>query len=80
MRRRRTVKNLFAFGMICFVAAVALFGRGGGLARADGPPVRSRVVIVEDVQATSAFEPQPDIVRDMVNRAVLKLTGKEDVV
>jgi hypothetical protein len=80
MRRRRIVKKPFPFGMICLAAAVALFGRGGVLARADGPPVRSRVVMVEDAQATSAFEPQPAIVADMVNRAVLKLTGKEDVV
>jgi len=45
-----------------------------------GPPTKARVVMVEDAQATSAFEPQPAIVQDMVNRALLKLTGKEDVI
>jgi hypothetical protein len=66
--------------MICLAAAVALFGRDGGFAWAAGPPVQSRVVMVEDAQATSAFEPQPAIVQDMVNRAVSKLAGKDDVV
>jgi len=66
--------------MICLAAAVALPGRGGGLAEGGGPPARSRVVEVQDAQATAAFEPQPAIVQDMVNRAMLKLTGKEDVV
>jgi len=50
------------------------------LAEGGGPPARSRVVEVQDAQATAAFEPQPAIVQDMVNRAMLKLTGKEDVV
>ena len=66
--------------MICLAAAVAHPGRGGGLGDGGGPPVRSRVVEVEEAQATSAFEPQPAIVQDMVDRALLKLTGKEDVV
>ncbi len=65
--------------MICLAAADPLTGRGG-VAGGSGPPVRSRVVMVEDAQATSAFEPQPAIVQDMVGRALLKLTGKEDVV
>ena len=52
--------------MIGLAMAVALSGLGGGFARAQGPPVRSRVVMAEDAQATSAFEPKPDIVRVMV--------------
>ena len=39
----------------------------------------SKVVVVEDAGATVAFEPQPAIVRDMVNRAMLKFTGKDDI-
>jgi hypothetical protein len=66
--------------MICLAAAVVFSGRDAGLARAGAPPAQSRVVIVEDAQATAAFEPQPAIVQDMVNRAVEKLAGKEDVV
>lgn len=66
--------------MIWLAAALVLAGRGAGLAQADGPPARSRVVIAEEAQATSAFEPQPAIVQDMVNRALLELTGKEDVI
>ena len=64
---------------MCLAAAVALSGRGGGSARAGAAPARSRVVIVEDAQATAAFEPQPAIVQEMVNRAVLSLTGKADL-
>jgi hypothetical protein len=66
--------------MICLAAAGSLSGRGGGIAWAGEAPAKSRVVMVEDAQATSAFEPEPAIVQDMVNRAVLKLTGKENVV
>jgi len=62
------------------LAAAALCGRGDCLAGAAGPPAQPRVVMAEDPHATSAFEPDNAIVQDMVNRAVLKLTGKEDVV
>jgi hypothetical protein len=79
MRRRRIVKKLLAFGMVWFAAAVSLSGRGGGFARAGEAPAPSRVVKVENAQATSAFEPQEAIVQDMVNRGVLKLTGKGNV-
>lgn len=44
-----------------------------------GPAPRTRVVIVEDSHATVAFEPQPAIVQDMVDRGIEKLTGKGDV-
>ena len=66
--------------MICFVAAVPLPGRGDGVVESGGPATKARVVMVEDAQATSSFEPQPAIVQDMVHRALLKLTGKEDVI
>jgi len=39
-------------------------------------PPNSRVVIVENPQATTSFKPQPEIVRVMVDHAVTKLTGK----
>lgn len=65
--------------MICLAAAFSLFGRGGGFAPSGRALARSRVVIVEDAQATSAFEPQAATVRDMVDRAMLKFSGKEDI-
>jgi hypothetical protein len=40
----------------------------------NGP--HARVVIVHDPAATDAFQPQPDRVREMVNRAITNLTGK----
>ncbi len=79
MPRRQTVKNLLIFVAICVAAAVSLSGRGGASARAGATPVASRVVMVEDAQATSAFEPRPDIVQGMVDRGLLKFTGKENI-
>ena len=73
------MRKTIATGMICFVTAVILAGQGGG-AGLSGPPTRARVVMAQDARATSAFEPQPAVVQDMVNRAMLKLTGKDDVV
>jgi hypothetical protein len=65
--------------LICFVTAAILAGQGGGAGQ-SGPPTRARVVMAQDARATSAFEPQPAVVQDMVNRAMLKLSGKDDVV
>lgn len=44
-------------------------------ARADTAP-RARVIVVRDPDATSAFEPNPDKVAAMLNRALASLTGK----
>jgi hypothetical protein len=73
------VKRLLVFVAICVAAAVSLSGRGGGFAQAGATPVASRVVMVEDAQATSAFEPRPDVVQGMVDRGLLKFTGKENI-
>lgn len=40
---------------------------------------RSRVVVVKDPQATSAYVPRADIVKSMVDRGLLRLTGKADL-
>src|SRR5262245_2973498 len=40
------------------------------------PVLRSRVVIVQDNEATEAFKPQLEIVRRMVQRGLTQLTGK----
>ncbi len=40
---------------------------------------RTTVVVAEDSRATQAFEPQPEIVDDMLRRAILKLTGKTNL-
>jgi hypothetical protein len=37
---------------------------------------QSRVLIVEDSQATSAFRTKPDVVHTMVDRGIAKFTGK----
>jgi hypothetical protein len=45
----------------------------------DSPPARARVVQVEHLGATVAYEAQPQIVQDMVRRGMLKWTGKTDL-
>jgi hypothetical protein len=40
---------------------------------------RARIVIAQDPDATDAFQPRPDIIRMMVNRAITDLTGKLSV-
>ena len=58
---------------------------GASLSRAQfAPPVaaeapRSRVVVVKNPGAIIAFEPQRDIVKSMVDRGVLKLSGKKEL-
>jgi hypothetical protein len=65
-----------------WVALAAVFSfssYGADISAAEGPPVRARVVIVENSRATVAFEPQPKTVQSMVDHGILKLTGKNDL-
>src|SRR5271154_1495834 len=41
-------------------------------------PARTRLVIVESPGVMAAFEPQPQIVQSMVDRGILKLSGKSN--
>ena len=66
----------------CVCASVAVLSiplPAGDLPTLAGTPPKSRVVIVEDPRATIAFEAQPDIVKIMVDRGILKLAGKSDL-
>ena len=71
-------KNLVYF-WAGWVAAFSLSSQGADLSAMGGPPDRARVVIAENSRATVAFEPQPKIVQSMVDRGILKLTGKPDL-
>jgi uncharacterized protein (DUF362 family) len=71
------VRNIFNW--FCWIAAVATPASGQLPPSAGGPPQRARVVIVEDTNATTAFDPQRPLVQNMVNRGIEKLTGKSDV-
>ena len=67
---------------VCLAAAGAAFSmslRAGDLPALTGAPPKSRVIVVEDSRATIAFEPQPDVVRNMVDRGITKLAGKSDL-
>jgi hypothetical protein len=52
------------------------FWCGAQEAPITGPPTNARVVIVENPKATEAFIAQPKVVRDMVERGIVRLTGK----
>ena len=73
------------FSVRCSACVVFLSLTVGNLSSAkellSGPPAapRARVVVVNDPQATEAFVPQPEIVRAMVDKAIVALTGQADV-
>ena len=62
-----------------WVAVYSLSCQGADIPVTGGSPDRARVVIAENPRATVAFEPQPKIVQSMVDRGILKLTGKPDL-
>lgn len=45
-------------------------------AQLTAPGKEARVVVVEDARATSAFEPDQNVVRKMVERGIVRFTGK----
>jgi hypothetical protein len=73
------VKNSIAWLTFCLLAT-PLLGRGTDKAPQVGPtPTKARVVMVENTNATSAFETQSAIVQDMLDRAMMKLAAKENL-
>jgi hypothetical protein len=54
------------------VPAAELFSTGG-------KNMTARVVIVENPRATEAFQPRPEVVQGMLDEAMLRLTGSNDV-
>jgi hypothetical protein len=63
---------------IGWMAVFSLSSEGADVSVAGTPPDRARVVIAEDPRATVAFEAQPKIAQSLVDRGILKLTGKPD--
>ena len=62
-----------------WLAVLPLPAQGLDPAATSGAPDRARVVIAENPHATVAFEAQPAIVKSIVDRGILKLTGKPDL-
>lgn len=58
--------------MVLAICVLSLTARG----EPDVTPKEARVVIVEDSHATTTFEPDPVVVRKMVERGVVRFTGK----
>jgi len=70
--------RLIIYGVGSVWAACAAVRAGDG-AEIGGPPVRARVVQVEQRGATVAYEAQPPVVQEMVRRGMLQWTGKTDL-
>ena len=63
---------------VCLLLAFAGRAHAGAGPPATAP-ARARVFIVEDANATDAFEPRPDRIQAMVDRAITNLTAKASV-
>jgi hypothetical protein len=72
------VKNSVFFFLLWICAANAAIS-GEPQAFQDMPAPRARVVIVENADATVAFEPRFEIVQKMVDQGITKLTKKPSV-
>ena len=81
--RRLNVSRNAPLHILILLLASSLAGlgpaRAAGNANADSAPSRPRVVIVQDDNATEAFEPNSAIVRALVQRGVTNLTGQADL-
>jgi uncharacterized protein (DUF362 family) len=75
---RAVSRKVFSFWFL--ILATAAHAQSGNLfSPASGAPARAKVVIVQDPQATDAFQPREDRVRAMVARGITALTGKTNL-
>jgi hypothetical protein len=65
---------LFALSLACVLRS----SRAAG-ATPETTPTRPRVVIVQDDEATDAFDPRPAVVRALVRHGITNFTGQTDV-
>jgi len=72
---------LTAIGPILLLIATGMIaGRtAGGAPTPSGSAPLTRIVVVHDPRAQEAYVPRPDLVRRMVDRAVIRWTGEPDV-
>lgn len=78
MRSDLLVKNILFF-FLCWMCAVNVARPDDAQPEVGGTPARARIVIVENSRATVAFEPDAEVVQDMMNRGIQKVTGKSNV-
>ena len=65
---------------LAFVLFAARISAGPALSTDNATPApTARVIIVEDSRATDAYKPRPDVVQGMLDQAVLRLTGSNDI-
>lgn len=64
---------MFRFAALLLVCSTVVYAEPSTTIR---PEPITRVVIVEDRDATEAFRPRPDRIQAMVNRGITNLTGK----
>ena len=73
----RGLTLLVALGLWCGATAPNSLSDPGRL-RADSPH-RAQVIIVDDPRAVFAFDPDPEVAEQMVNRGMIAWTGKTNV-
>jgi uncharacterized protein (DUF362 family) len=74
--------GLGRFPRLAGLAAGLFFAVAAGAAplfSTAGKAVSARVVIVQDARATEAFQPRPEVVQAMLDEALRRLTGSNDV-
>jgi len=64
---------------VAFICSISAAVWAGDEPEFGGPPMRARVVQVEQPGATMAYEAQPTVVQQMVRRGILQWTGKKDL-
>jgi len=73
------VKKSFFLILACGGSLFCLVAKAADALLAAPSPGAARVLIVENSAATEAFQPRPEKIRIMVNRAILQLTGKTNL-
>lgn len=71
------LSKMFLF-FVMFLAAVSFSAAATDLPNLSNPTPHATVVIAQNPDATSAFEPRPDVVQTMVEHGIVTLTGKPD--
>jgi hypothetical protein len=76
---RAVSRKVFSFFWLLILASATRAQTSNLFSPADSATAHARVVIVEDPQATDAFQPREDRVQTMVARGISALTGKTNL-
>jgi hypothetical protein len=73
------LRRHFSVAGACWLLAITLPAAGGEPGSLTNAGPQAQVFIVQDAEATEAFEPRPERVEAMVDRAITNLTAKSSV-